>query len=96
LRLRPALMRFAEPVRGGAEPAKALARLLEEGEVVLTDDPQDFPAETDEGDDSGGAERSDPNDPATERSDPNDPATERSDPNDPASDDDEDDDEETE
>lgn len=38
LRLRPALMRFAEPVRGGAEPAKALARLVEEGELVLTDE----------------------------------------------------------
>ena len=55
LRLRPALMRFAEPVRGGAEPAKALARLLEEGEVVLTDDPQGGPTETDEEGDSGDA-----------------------------------------
>jgi chromosome partition protein MukE len=40
VRLRPALMRFAEPVRGGAEPAKALARLVEEGELVLIDDPK--------------------------------------------------------
>jgi chromosome partition protein MukE len=46
VRMRPALMRFAEPVRGGTEPAKALARLVEEGElVVLTDDPQGTTAE---------------------------------------------------
>ncbi len=47
LRLRPALMRFAEPVRGGAEPASALARLVSEGELVLTDDPQADAPETD-------------------------------------------------
>lgn len=35
LRLRPALLRFAEPVRGLAAPAEALARLVAEGEVVM-------------------------------------------------------------
>jgi chromosome partition protein MukE len=35
LRLRPALLRFAEPVRGLAEPADALARLVAQGEVAL-------------------------------------------------------------
>lgn len=35
LRLRPALMRFAEPVRGLADPAEALARLAARGEVLL-------------------------------------------------------------
>ncbi|MCC6991690.1 MAG: chromosome partition protein MukE [Acidobacteria bacterium] len=35
LRLRPALMRFAEPVRGLADPADALARLAARGEVLL-------------------------------------------------------------
>lgn len=35
LRLRPALMRFAEPVRSLGDPAEALARLVESGEVVL-------------------------------------------------------------
>ena len=35
LRLRPALLRFAEPVRGLAEPAAALAQLVAQGEVAL-------------------------------------------------------------
>lgn len=35
LRLRPALMRFAEPVRGLSEPAEALAKLVAQGEVTL-------------------------------------------------------------
>lgn len=38
LRLRPALLRFAEPVRGLAEPAEALARLVAQGEVALAED----------------------------------------------------------
>jgi len=35
LRLRPALMRFAEPVRGHKEPNAALERLVASGEVLL-------------------------------------------------------------
>lgn len=35
IRLRPALLRFAEPVRGLTEPAEALARLVAQGEVTL-------------------------------------------------------------
>jgi chromosome partition protein MukE len=35
LRLRPALLRFAEPVRGLSEPAEALAELVARGEVAL-------------------------------------------------------------
>ncbi len=35
LRLRAALMRFAEPVRGSESPAEALAKLVARGEVVL-------------------------------------------------------------
>jgi chromosome partition protein MukE len=35
VRLRPALMRFAEPVRGLSEPAEALAKLVAQGEVEL-------------------------------------------------------------
>jgi len=35
LRLRPALLRFAEPVRGLSEPAEALAQLVARGEVAL-------------------------------------------------------------
>ncbi|MFZ5889773.1 MAG: chromosome partition protein MukE [Myxococcota bacterium] len=38
MRLRPALMRFAEPVRGSSEQAEALEKLVAAGEVVLTDD----------------------------------------------------------
>jgi chromosome partition protein MukE len=34
LRLRPALLRFAEPVRGMLDPAEALAALVERGEVT--------------------------------------------------------------
>jgi chromosome partition protein MukE len=36
VKLRPALMRFAEPVRGLSEPAEALAKLVARGEVALT------------------------------------------------------------
>lgn len=35
LRLRAPLMRFADPVRGLTDPAKALARLVERGEVAI-------------------------------------------------------------
>ena len=37
IRLRPALMRFAEPVRGLSAPAEALARLVSEGEVAMAE-----------------------------------------------------------
>jgi chromosome partition protein MukE len=42
LRLRPALLRFADPVRGLAEPSAALAQLVARAEVALveTDDAQ--------------------------------------------------------
>jgi chromosome partition protein MukE len=39
LRLRPALMRFAEPVRGLGDRSDALERLVRVGEVVLDDEP---------------------------------------------------------
>src|SRR4029079_13467288 len=35
MRLRPALMRFADPVRGLSEPAQALAQLAARGEIAL-------------------------------------------------------------
>ncbi|MCC7383264.1 MAG: chromosome partition protein MukE [Deltaproteobacteria bacterium] len=41
LRLRPALMRFAEPVRGLGDRSAALERLVRVGEVVLDDAEQD-------------------------------------------------------
>jgi chromosome partition protein MukE len=37
LRLRPALLRFAEPVRGLSAPAEVLAQLVARGEVALDD-----------------------------------------------------------
>lgn len=37
LRLRPALLRFAEPVRNAAAPAEALAELVAKGEVALVE-----------------------------------------------------------
>ena len=38
MRLRAALMRFAEPVRGQSEPAEMLAKLVQQGEVALAPD----------------------------------------------------------
>ena len=38
VRLRPSLMRFAEPVRGAKAPEDALARLVAEGELVLAEE----------------------------------------------------------
>jgi chromosome partition protein MukE len=40
LRLRPALMRFAEPVRGLGDRSAALERLVRVGEVALDDGEQ--------------------------------------------------------
>jgi len=48
LRVRPALLRFAEPVRGVSEPAEALAQLVARGEIAL-DAGGDEPAGDDEG-----------------------------------------------
>jgi chromosome partition protein MukE len=50
VRLRPALLRFAEPARGGATPEKDLERLLSAGEFALRepdapDDERDDDAE---------------------------------------------------
>lgn len=45
-RLRPALMRFAEPVRSLSDPAGALERLIAEGEVVRPDDDDQDDEET--------------------------------------------------
>ena len=47
VRLRPSLMRFAEPVRGTAAPEAALERLVAEGELVLAE--SDVESETGEG-----------------------------------------------
>jgi chromosome partition protein MukE len=52
IRLRPALMRFAEPARAAAAPEGALERLVAAGELVLTesDDPDLEGAELDDPD----------------------------------------------
>jgi len=41
LRLRPALLRFAEPVRGLTEQTSALEQLVARGEVLLADTPEE-------------------------------------------------------
>jgi chromosome partition protein MukE len=43
LRLRPGLMRFAEPVRGRGSPAEALEQLVARGELVLGDGENEDP-----------------------------------------------------
>jgi chromosome partition protein MukE len=52
LRLRPALLRFAEPVRGLSEPAEALAQLVARGEIALEDDSAGPGADSATGDDA--------------------------------------------
>ena len=58
LRLRPGLLRFAEPVRGRGSPAEALERLVARGELVLgdgtleDDESSDLPDETDDADET--------------------------------------------
>jgi len=60
LRLRPGLLRFAEPVRGRGSPAEALERLVARGELVLGDgnpdeeDASDFSDEHEDSDDAEG------------------------------------------
>lgn len=67
LRLRPALLRFAEPVRGLGEPAAALAQLVAQGEVALVEEievpvPEDDSdnAEADGGEANGEPEEAEP------------------------------------
>lgn len=55
LRLRPALMRFAEPVRGLGDPNAALAQLVARGEILLDDQERAF-----EDDDTGADEEPSP------------------------------------
>jgi chromosome partition protein MukE len=67
LRLRPALMRFAEPVRTAAAPDAALTALIASGELVLADSEDDDEALDDETRDD---ETREPNeDPAGESTD---------------------------
>lgn len=60
LRLRAPLMRFADPVRGLTDPSRALAQLVERGEVTLEDDTGDEDAD---GDDTNGADESEGQEP---------------------------------
>jgi chromosome partition protein MukE len=62
VRLRPALLRFAEPVRGLTAPDEALERLVKRGEVVLTE-PGTEPAQEPE---DGGEEAAESDDSVTE------------------------------
>lgn len=66
VRLRPALLRFADPVRGADSPAEALAKLVAKGEAVLGDGADALELEDAEGalgtDETGRAQRSDEGD----------------------------------
>ncbi len=53
IRLRPALLRFAEPVRGLADPAEALAKLVASGEIQLTEEPTMDSEDSDESSEHG-------------------------------------------
>ncbi|HLL21711.1 MAG TPA: chromosome partition protein MukE [Kofleriaceae bacterium] len=50
LKLRPALLRFAEPVRGLSAPAEALAKLVATGEVALVTEDEETEDEADSDD----------------------------------------------
>jgi len=64
LRLRPGLLRFAEPVRGRGSPAEALERLVARGELVLGDGALEID-EVDEVDEDAEEETSGEDAPAT-------------------------------
>jgi chromosome partition protein MukE len=55
LKLRPSLLRFAEPVRGLSAPAEALAKLVAEGEVALVAEGEGGDGDRDD-DEDGNAE----------------------------------------
>lgn len=57
LRLRPGLLRFAEPVRGRGSPAEALERLVARGELVLGDGEPDLDEDGDFSEEPGEDER---------------------------------------
>ena len=59
LRLRPALLRFAEPVRGLSEPAEALAQLVARGEIALEEDGEAAARGGDEGEGEGDEDAAD-------------------------------------
>jgi chromosome partition protein MukE len=65
LRLRPALLRFAEPVRGLTAPAEALAKLVALGEVALVEEE----AAAEDGDADGGDDDVDGDDDAPDGDD---------------------------
>ncbi len=60
LRLRPALLRFAEPVRGLSAPAEALAKLVAEGEVMLATEDGEDAGDADDGDRDAALEDAEP------------------------------------
>ena len=65
LRLRPGLLRFAEPVRGRGSPAEALERLVARGELVLGDGELGVDEEGEETDEES-SEEDEPGSPAAE------------------------------
>jgi chromosome partition protein MukE len=53
LRLRPALLRFAEPVRGVGQPAEALAKLVADGEIAMVTEEAEPADDAEPSDDEG-------------------------------------------
>lgn len=71
IRLRPSLMRFAEPVRGSAAPEAALERLVAAGEIVLTEPNAEREDDADADDDDASSEvATDANESAAEVTEP--------------------------
>jgi chromosome partition protein MukE len=66
VRLRPALLRFAEPVRGLTAPDEALERLVKRGEVVLTEPGAEPEQEPEQEREDGGEEMAESDDSVTE------------------------------
>lgn len=64
LRLRPGLLRFAEPVRGRGSPAEALERLVARGELVLGDGELEIDEDAESSDDA--TEGDEPGEPSPE------------------------------
>jgi chromosome partition protein MukE len=64
LKLRPSLLRFAEPVRGLSAPAEALAKLVALGEVALVSDADEAIDTRDDGDEAAEADEADETDDA--------------------------------
>ncbi len=92
LRLRPSILRFAEPVRGLSAPAEALAKLVASGEVSLVEPEPDAAPEPGDSDDAAARAADALDDAAPDDELPADTAADDAAPEDEAPDDSDDDD----